>query len=420
MALRDNFKDALDDIVNMFDNPKAQKVIGALSSSVQPASQGRVAENLSVPFGASFDQGQALRGSAQQIDAQTDARIAAERQAQLEAQRVALEGRRVSESEKAGEHTRTMNDMSTFEQIQAEQDFQVVKQDDQQQHEISLSDQNYVQSADLEYLRAANDLDNSKALITAESESPLGMAKVREINANIDATAAQADYYRAMAVDKLAESELATATRNASARLKMDGKGVPTPETILDFNTAYMNIQKAVVEELSASAEADEIIRRKGITLFKQGYSIGAVPVEVFENVLSQAEMQEMYRLDAIWQKAKQGIEVEKYMAEKNRIYADLLDNGKIDKSNQLNIDPFDMGGVGPLRPPEQSGEVNHGPSSTPGYNRVTPRTGVPGSTLKAPPKVPETNRGPREYERLQAEEKKTAKSLSSLSGFRP
>lgn len=405
MALKDNFKDALDDIVGMFDNPKAQGLITALSSAAKPPQGGRVAENLSVPFGATFEQGAALRGEAQQQDAQGDARAAAERQAQIEAQRVALEGRRVSTEERATQHAMDKNVLSDEQQIRMESDNRVNELSMKGAMDQAAQAQATADAQTLENLKADNELINAGAIMDAEQDSPLGRAKVMESNANISATNAQADYYRAMAVDKLAESELATATRNSTARLAMDGKGIPTAETILDFNTAYMNIQQAVVEDLGASSEADEIIRRKGVTLFKQGYSIGAVPVEAFENVLSKADMLEMYRLDAIWQDAKRGINVAKYEAEKNRIYSDLLDNGKIDKSNVLAVDPFGMNGTGPLRPPVQG-------SAAPQRQPATP---VPGSSLELPPQEAANRAAQAKIAELDAARTATAAAMPPL-----
>lgn len=387
MALKDNFKDALDDIVGMFDNPKAQGLITALSSAAKPPQGGRVAENLSVPFGATFEQGAALRGEAQQQDAQGDARAAAERQAQIEAQRVALEGRRVAEGERAGEHARVMNDMSAFEQIQAQQDFEVVKQEDQQQHDIAMSDQNYVQSTDLEYLRAKNDLENAGIMAEREQNSPKYMADIAQSESMIG-------YYDAMTlrqVEETAQLKAAAVLGDAKTIAKgLTKNGRPTAESMLAWQDGLKSVFEGMTNMFQVSSDPVELERRTTIDWMAQGYEVGAVDVSVFQRLLPPKEYSEMLELDAIYKEAMSTGDLTKYMQARNRILNDLRDDYIVNDSASGLIPGTNM----PLPPAQPSPIGARSPIAAPSPSAVTTTdasgvTTEPGGGTRTVPYLP-------------------------------
>lgn len=393
MALRDNFKDALDDIVNMFDNPKAQKVIGALSSSVQPASQGRVAENLSVPFGASFDQGQALRGSAQQIDAQTDARVAAERQAQLEAQRVALEGRRVSTEEKATQHAMDKDVLSDKEEHNLDSASKTEIANLEIEARKDAEKEKFNNDKELAKFSAGLDMDNYKAKTQQEQNSPMYKAQVKEVEANIELTLAQT-------VEKNANIELGKAKGIMTKFNESLNGAEPTPLQRAQTRKIYQEIYENSINLLAETAGPDVDLEASsnalGLSVFMEGYKQNAVGVDAFRQFLPPVEMEKMYQLDAAWRRAVANNDFEAYYALQEYVEYDMADDKSLNNSvlgssfekelaqtgatefdfsgasnpKGFSIDPFSTAGQGMFRPPSK------------------PSGPVPGSSLKLPPAV--------------------------------
>jgi hypothetical protein len=416
MALKDNFKDALDDIVGMFDNPKAQGLITALSSAAKPPQGGRVAENLSVPFGATFEQGAALRGEAQQQDAQGDARAAAERQAQIEAQRVALEGRRVSTEERATQHAMDKNVLSDSEEQRrtAASNVELANLDIAARKDAES--QRFTNDKALAAYTSGLDMANYKAKTEQEQNSPMYKAQVKGLEADTEFTLTQT-------VEREANIELGNATNLIRGMKNRNPDGVLTPLQQAQATEIYYGIFDKAVTRLNANAGPEVDIEKStdalGLSIFMQGYKQEAVGVDAFKDFLPPLEMEKMYQLDAAWKRAVANNDFEAYYKLQDYIEMDLADDASLNNSikDMSGGQPVSSGAtgtdggapVGPVPP------VYPTDPQRPGVTGRAPVTGISGSALNAPPEI---NKAGKEYQRLQESQRSENSPIAALKAL--
>jgi hypothetical protein len=325
------FKDALDDITSMFENPKVQTVLGALSQSVRPPQDARVAENLSVPFGATFEQGAMLRGEAQQQDAYADARRAAEAQAQSEAQRIALEGRRVSEGERAGAHERSKNVLSDAEEL----DKRISADENRTVMEATFADERAAKEHEYNLREIAdtyeNQLINQEQMLGLEQGSPMYMAQVNNLNSSTELNIARAISEFSLETNQMIDG----ARRSVRSLQSRQERPEPTPESmdiiygIIDKQVAALGERFGGVPGFDLAAEE----KRTGLSIAMQGYKMNAVGVDIFQHFLPVSEMRRMRELDDIYRRAMATGDWTEYNKAQMAVDTDLLDNASLDGS---------------------------------------------------------------------------------------
>lgn len=286
----------LEGLSSLLDKPHVVDALSVLSGQQDFP----VSDNLTVPFGLTFEQGQQLRSSAVGKDIAA-AQIAAERQAaRAEAEKIAIARRSADLEQRRVEHDIAINNLSDSERLSRQE---------QSAKDAAEAERTFQAGQQTERLTASSaqaeaDRTSRETIANAELAS-------REKIAAEQSAAQQAYYSQSLSLQtqqnamELQRLKIAQASYEAdAARAVNGGRAVSTADTVqkwvsLADETANLTSDPnpdLPTEQVVASQEDRRMIK---IGVMTMGYMKGEVPLEAFSFMLPPGLREKFIKYDA-------------------------------------------------------------------------------------------------------------------------